>query len=296
MRIARTSTLAILTGTLLIAQSAVALDVTFHFATDQPKGDSVEIQLPKGLSLFAQKDAVLTNADLMYWKTASAKFGDGVQFILTPEAMTTFVQKVSEFGMSRLAIRFDGTYYSNALVQVDSNSNTMDLAALKKGQAADLVRALDDALNTNPNAVVLTLRSSQKKIKAGGTVDVEIFISNAKDIRGYQFDLEISGEHSGKLERISGKVDTHHPAYIFKDTADAHFAYNPTTGQLLNILQTGGVACENAYAATFTYKVSDDATGTFFLQFRRSPKTVTLNSGGKLVLSRPGNTLRLEVE
>jgi hypothetical protein len=100
----------------------------------------------------------------------------------------------------------------------------------------------------------------------GDLIDVEVYLQDAlADLQGYQLHVEASGGKRGALELVDIAVHERRD-HVFAGLADWR-AFNVHTGQMLAGLDSPGVATRpGAYLATFTFRTSDDAAGTFSVE------------------------------
>ncbi len=151
-------------------------------------------------------------------------------------------------------------------------------------------------LNGKGNPVVidhtaLRVASATHMISSGSTVAVDVIMTSAvRDLRGYQLHLEASGGRSGTLELIdivvpadnplgSSAPDSPHPSIRHtpgdrgRKQANAPAAppywtaFNRVTQQMVAGRDDNGVPTPSeARLATFIYRASDDARGTFVVE------------------------------
>jgi hypothetical protein len=100
----------------------------------------------------------------------------------------------------------------------------------------------------------------------GDLIDVDVFLEDALgDLRGYQMHVAAAGGKRGTLELVDVAIHERRD-HVFAGLTDWR-AFNARTGQMLAGLDTPGIATHpGAYLATFTFKVSDDAAGTFSVE------------------------------
>ncbi len=101
---------------------------------------------------------------------------------------------------------------------------------------------------------------------ATNTARVRVFLNEPMpDMQGYQLHLGVSGGQSGQLDLVAVSIEPRGD-FVFNGVADRDDAFNVATGQMLSLLELGGVATRaNAYLATFTYRVSAEALGDFVI-------------------------------
>ncbi len=114
----------------------------------------------------------------------------------------------------------------------------------------------------------LTLESSRRTVRRGATFQVQAYINDPLNaLSGYQLHTGVSGGRSGSLELVDVLVADRDDA-VFADAGGVFDAFNVQTSQMLSGLHLGSEAVATAgkgYLATFTYRASDDALGTFVI-------------------------------
>jgi hypothetical protein len=100
----------------------------------------------------------------------------------------------------------------------------------------------------------------------GDLIDVDVFLEDAlSDLRGYQLHVEAAGGKRGTLELVDVAIHERRD-HVFAGLADWR-AFNARTGQMLAGLDEPGIETSpGAYLATFTFKASADAAGTFSVE------------------------------
>jgi len=112
-----------------------------------------------------------------------------------------------------------------------------------------------------PPVADLEVVESAASIPKGGEVDMTVYISNVSDLRGYQVSLTVTGGSSGSLNLVDAFVDS------ALDPFAGFTSYAATSADgtaVANLLDTGGIdATQAVYAATFRFRASSNACGTF---------------------------------
>jgi hypothetical protein len=124
----------------------------------------------------------------------------------------------------------------------------------------------------------LLLRSIPE-VWPGALIDVDVFLaSDVEALRGYQLHLDASGGKGGRLELVD--ISIREPSALSTpnagaglkpaptNSAGAWSAFNTSTNQMLAGLDEpeGIPAAAGAYLATFTYRVAENAAGTFTIE------------------------------
>jgi len=102
-------------------------------------------------------------------------------------------------------------------------------------------------------------------IDAGGTVDVDVFVSNVSDLRAYELSVDITGGSGGSLVLTDVFVDEARADYAFYGASVPTYWSGDVAGtRVADVLESGGVdATASVYAATFRYQATSNANGTF---------------------------------
>jgi hypothetical protein len=111
----------------------------------------------------------------------------------------------------------------------------------------------------------LTLRAP-RRVRPGALIDVEVYLdSSVKSLTGYQLHLGVSGGAKGSLDLVDMSFNEKREDYAYAEQATDWSAFNPAIAQMIvgmDALEGVGTRA-GAYLATFTYRVSRDASGTF---------------------------------
>ncbi len=122
------------------------------------------------------------------------------------------------------------------------------------------------------DGATLTAVPDQGTVKPGDAVQVRVFMDhNGPDrkrgglLQSYQLHLNVSGGRRGSLDLVEIAIEDRGD-FVFDASAGVFDAYNVEKGQMLAGLDDGNAAVlPDAYLATFTYRVSPDAVGSFVI-------------------------------
>jgi hypothetical protein len=123
----------------------------------------------------------------------------------------------------------------------------------------------------------LTLRAGESA-RRGDLVDVDVLLTgDVEALRGYQLHLGVSGGTQGAVELVDITVDSQRADYVFAGAPGAWMAFNRSASQMVVGMDAaqGLPAHAGAYLATFTYKVSAAAAGTFVIDVRYDGGSLT---------------------
>ncbi len=127
------------------------------------------------------------------------------------------------------------------------------------------------------------LAASRRAMRPGDQVSVRVFVDNPlSDLQSYQLDVEASGGRRGQLELVEISIDDRWD-HVFSQEPDTFEAFNLSRGQMLQgMTNLKGVATSGqGYMATYTYRASDDAVGTFVVDVRPDVETFLVASNNR---------------
>ncbi len=129
------------------------------------------------------------------------------------------------------------------------------------------------------DSATLRLAANRRAVKPGEEVRVSVFIDNAlDDLQSYQLGLEVNGGRRGRFELVDITIETR-PTRAFRGRSDRFEASNIQDGRMLNGLDANGVETgDGAYLATYTYRISDDAAGSFVIDVASDNQTFLIAS------------------
>jgi hypothetical protein len=122
----------------------------------------------------------------------------------------------------------------------------------------------------------LRVEASQREAGPGTVVPFRIYSDDAiDDLRGYQLDVIVTGGASGSLQLVAIEIESRKD-FVFANRPDGFSAVNETTGQMLAGLEGAGhPARRRGYMATYFYRVSRDAAGSFVVDVRSDDDSQT---------------------
>ncbi len=133
----------------------------------------------------------------------------------------------------------------------------------------------------------LTLAADRRLATPGDTVTVTVHLKGEQaNLQSYQLDAAVSGGRRGRLELVDLQIESR-ADYVFARRTDVLTASNVDRQQLLASLIGGGMRAKaSGYLATLTYRVSDDAAGTFVIDIPLDGQTYFVADGdGKIELT-----------
>ncbi len=116
----------------------------------------------------------------------------------------------------------------------------------------------------------LLVQPRQRRIRAGDTVVVDLFLSSVSNLRGYELALDITPKRPRSLTSsliVEGaEVNESHASFAFRDL-DYEAIADPTRVRLGSALYSGSISVggEPVYLGSFTLRASEDARGKFMV-------------------------------
>ncbi len=145
---------------------------------------------------------------------------------------------------------------------------------------------------------VVSVQTAQARVTPGGLVTVDVMLSNADSVSGFQVKIDATGGDQGSLTLEDIALDKSRRNTLFGQAALLE-TMSPATGELLAIRQDSkGVsvgANEQSYLATATFRVSPDARGTFSINVNTKGNTLLIHSSGAPVKFQAGKAAQIAV-
>ena len=123
-----------------------------------------------------------------------------------------------------------------------------------------------------------------------------MFVGNFADLRGYEIALDVTGGELGELRLEEVRIDKDRKDYVFAGLDTGHAA-DLTGGRVVCVALDEGVAGpEEYYAATFVYRPSGDAKGTFTIAPKGGDATVATDTAGQALELQINGDVKITVE
>jgi hypothetical protein len=139
---------------------------------------------------------------------------------------------------------------------------------------------------TITGSATLFASASRRVVNPGSNVQVRFFVDGPIEaLRSYQLDAIVTGGEAGVLELVEIVIEDRKNA-AFIGRLDDFSAFNTSTGQMLSGLEAndGVVVQKERYLATFTYKASKDASGTFVVDVHDQETFLIAPDNGQIVV------------
>lgn len=246
-----------------------------------------------GETVYVAPSDTFTIGDVVEFQTPRGRTDGQVKIVLQPGVTERIATASAGGSMNKLAILHGGR-----LVDVGTIDSIGVNQAVVSGMASAEVTRLSGMV-VNPGlagdtSTVVTIVPRRDTASAGGTVTVDVFVSNVPKLRTYQFALDTSGGTTGTLTRTDGVVDQTRSDFVF-GTDQVIQAVDKIHGRFGAVLFNGGKDVKAAsYVGTYNFQASPDAKGAFTISvnptrmsfmtdasgnnipFRAEPITVTL--------------------
>lgn len=147
--------------------------------------------------------------------------------------------------------------------------------------AGSLSMAVDQTAATT--GATVSVKALNSTIQPGGTVTVEAYISGALNVSAYQVQLSATGGTKGTLTLETMAVDRQRPDFAFYQANSEMLDVQSKNSEWVGLVRTSGAGdiVKQAYVATFTFRASPDASGTFKINVRSdSTETFILAQDG----------------
>jgi hypothetical protein len=122
-----------------------------------------------------------------------------------------------------------------------------------------------------PDAGTALMLRASRTARPGEVVDVRVHLAEAAEaLRGYQLHMDASGGTDGALILVDVSIDDARKDSVFAAAPGPWAAFNRASAQMVAGMDhpQGIPAPADGYLATFTYRVSEDASGRFLVELR----------------------------
>jgi len=246
-----------------------------------------------GETVYVAPSDTFTIADVVEFQTPRSRSGDQVKIMLQPGVTERLAAASAGGSMNRLAILRGGRLVDVSTIE-SIGVNQAVVSGMAPTEVTRLARLVAGPGLAGDTSTTVTIVPRRDSASAGGTVTVDVFVSNVPKLRTYQFALDTSGGTSGTLTRTDGVVDQTRSDFVF-GTDQVIQAVDKIHGRFGAVLFNGGKDVKGqSYVGTYNFQASPDAKGAFTISvnptrmsfmsdasgnnipFRSTPITVTL--------------------
>lgn len=203
--------------------------------------------------------------------SAQSRSGGTLDLTLNSEAARRAANLARESG-DRLAVFVDGKLTSVGSFTVDGGRTTLTgLTVQATDSVLRLLNGVRPVAQPTPTSAIMSV------VPAGVEGDVyyfDVFIQGVQDMRSYQVGLVVDGGAGGELVREEVSIDEARPDFVFSQL-DYLAPADQVGGRAAGVLRDGAVdRTEPGYLATFAFRATPDASGTFQVAIETSSKSL----------------------
>lgn len=116
----------------------------------------------------------------------------------------------------------------------------------------------------------VSVKAAAGNTQPGGTIKVEAYVSGALNVSAYQVQLGVSGGTKGTLTLESMAVDRTRQDFGFYQANSELLDVQDKNNEWVGLVRTAGGSdmVKPSYVATFTFRASPDAAGSFKINVR----------------------------
>ena len=161
--------------------------------------------------------------------------------------------------------------------------------------AATFLGGLPMLAAENESEARILLTSDRPILQAGDRIAIDVLVADVEDLQTFQVILDTDGGERGSLELEQIVIDDRRGGYVF-GRGNALEATNVKTREAGAVQLTGSVnVTEPALLATFLFRASRDAAGTFTVSLAGSEHTFLRNGGASAIECRTDATLGVTI-
>lgn len=129
----------------------------------------------------------------------------------------------------------------------------------------------------------LQLSMGRPFVRPGGQIAIDVYATNVADLQAYQISLEVSGGRMGTLDLESVVINETRLEYIFNES-DCRYACDTFHGEAGAVQLDGTTEVTTPkLLATFVYRASSDAAGTFTIDIHANGHSYLIDSYGEQI-------------
>ena len=148
-----------------------------------------------------------------------------------------------------------------------------------------------------PKGPAMTAVATRTSGRAGDVFPVDVYVSNIAALNAYQIKLKATGGAQGSLTLTDIAIDTSRKNYVFGlDRIEKIVDRNGGRAAAVKSDTNGVAVGKPVYAATLSFKASDDAKGTFTIAIEKGPAASMLtNSSAQEISFEPGKAATITI-
>jgi len=241
-------------------------------------------QTSDGQTIYVGSENLFTIGQIEALTSSRDRDRDIVALALAPGVSEKLALATGRTGANQVAMLRGGRVVTVGSIEA-IGVNEATLSGLNVDEVTRLSRILATK-GLSGEAAMVTVVPRQESALAGGTLTVDVYVSNVSGLRTYQFALEVSGGTTGSLSRSAGLVDVAHADFVF-GTDQVIQAVDEQHGRFGAVLFRGSRdVTGQKYVGSYTYDVSPDASGSFTIGVDESRVSFMTDAAGEDIVFR----------
>lgn len=254
-------------------------NVSFRLASGTAVAGFAAQQTADGQTIYVASQDLFALADVRGLSSSRVRDKQVVAMTLAPGVSEKLAMTSGKTGANQVAMLRGGRVVTVGSIEA-IGVNEATLAGFDAGEVTRLSRFIATKGLAGEGAMVTVVPRSDTAT-AGGTITVDVYISNVTGLRTYQFGLQVSGGTAGTLTRDHGVVDVTKPEFVF-GTDQVIQAVDEQYGRFGATLFQGSKDVKGQkYVGTYTYNVSSDASGPFTIDVDQSRVSFLTDTEGR---------------
>lgn len=251
--------------------------VSFRLASTSPMDGFQEMKAEDGETIYVSPRVTFTSDEVVSALHGQVR-GD-IDVSLTADAL----ERVGRTNGELIAILANGKVTSTARLANVGREN-VSISGLSDRELTRLSRVLGVGSAYGP---VIRLVPQKTHAMPGDVVTVDAFVMGTQGLRTFQVGVDAIGGRTGKLVRETGSMDEARGDYVF-GSSRAIKAVDDSRGRLGGTLWDGFVDAQDmSYMGSFSFRVSNDASGSFVFKVRMDEDSFLLDANGDPITFTP---------
>ena len=160
---------------------------------------------------------------------------------------------------------------------------------------ATLLGGLSAVATETESQTRILLAADRPILQAGDQIAIDVLVTNVEDLQTFQVTLDVKGGDQGSLDLQQIVIDDSRPEFVF-GRGNALDATNVKTKEAAGVLLSDSVdVAEPALLATFLFRASRGAAGTFTISLAGNEQTFLRDAGALAIESQSDSTLQVTI-
>jgi hypothetical protein len=242
--------------------------------------------------IYVAPRAIWSGGEVVSAQSRDLNGGAALELTLNADAVQR-IATITREGGDRLALFVDGKLTSVGVLS--SSGGRVTISGLDASSTERVLRLLN---GIRPAPAPVPVSAAITAVPSGVEGDlyfVDVYVQGVTSMRSYQVALTVEGGTNGDLVRETVDVEEVRPDFVFANL-DVISAADQVGGRAMGVLSDGIVdRAEPGYLATYAFRASPDAAGTFQIRVDTGEKSFLADSENELIAYQAGTPATITI-